>query len=184
MNEDMHTCLARCVWCIYLCAEGHVISRTRKGKNASSLSHHSKTMGSITQAIQMVLDVNTNVIIDIFHKHKWIKQEKWKRLSQYIMHLTLDTQITPVIALLYIWQLAPFLYLNTENKIKTLKNIKIKNLSKKILCIKGDTKHLSNIFTSTIRSLLCSTKEQKQTWLASYPCLPKHRWVTKFNQPI
>ena len=78
-------------------------------------------MGSITQAIQMVLDVNTNVIIDIFHQHKLIKQEKWKRLSQYIMHLTLDTQITPVIALLYIWQLAPFLYLNTENKIKTLK---------------------------------------------------------------
>lgn len=121
MNEDMHTCLAHCVWCIYLCAEGYVISRTRKGKKASSLSHHSKTMGSITQAIQMVLDVNTNVIIDIFHKHKLIKQEKWKRLSQYIMHLTLDTQVTPVIALLYIWQLAPFLYLNTENKIKTLK---------------------------------------------------------------
>ena len=49
------------------------------------------------------------------------------------MHLTLDTKITSVIASLYILQLAPFLYLNTENKMKTLKKTKIKNLSKKTL---------------------------------------------------
>lgn len=86
MKKVMHTCLACCIWCMYVCIKGHVISRTRKKikkkKKHHSLSHHSKTMGSITQAIQMVLDVNINVITIIFHKHKWSQaNKKWKRLS-------------------------------------------------------------------------------------------------------
>lgn len=53
-------------------------SLEQEGEKASSLSCHSKTMGSITQAIRTVLDVNTNVIINIFHKHKQIKPIKMK----------------------------------------------------------------------------------------------------------
>lgn len=81
------------------------------------------------------------------------------------MHLTLNTQITSVIALLYILQLAPFLYLNTENKIKTLikKKNKLRIYQRKQYASRVVTKHLSNIFSPTTRNLLGSTKELKQT---------------------
>lgn len=47
---------------------------------------------------------------------------------------------------------------------------------KNTICIKGGTKHLSNIFTLTVQSLLGNTKEQlKETWLLFYLCFPKHR---------
>lgn len=48
-------------------------------------------MGSIIQAIPMVVDVNTHVFINIFHKHKRIKPVKMKtiikiRRESYIGH--------------------------------------------------------------------------------------------------
>lgn len=78
-NERGNAHLPSTLRCTYFCAEGHVISRTRRGKSIISKSPF-KNHGKCNSSTQMILDVNMNIIINTFHTHKRIKPVKMKTI--------------------------------------------------------------------------------------------------------
>lgn len=178
MNKGMHTSLAAVFTAFSSILQGKEFleQEEKQNKKVSFFTSPLKNHGSITQAIQTMLEAAINILTNTFQKHRWNQAVKLKKIiivhhASHIEHpnnIGYSFVIHPTVSTIF--------YLNTENKIKTLKKLKLR-IYEKTICIKGGTKHISNIFTLTVQSLLGNMKKQlKLTWLLFYLCFPKHRW--------
>lgn len=175
----MHTSLAAVFTACSSMLRGKEFLEQEEKQNKKSIILYVilKNHGSITQAIQTMLEATINTLTNTFWKHRWNQAVKIKKIiivhhASHIEHpnnIGYSFVIHPTVSTIF--------YLNTENKIKTLKKLKLR-IYKKTICIKGGTKHLSNIFTLTVQSLLGNRKKQLKltTWLLFYLCFTKHRW--------